>query len=217
MPDGRLLQLRAAYPVESAWAPAWVGDQLRQVRTAVRVADPAEATNTAEAIVAESNGDDGRAAKQRMMADSYRGIRDAYREREAALAAIMDDRAAWEAASRQQRQAAVAADAELRRRHPDQPWEPLRSAEPEPAIAARQADQHQVTPAAITAMRPSTEELAAQHRAFIAKLEELADRVAQVDQTEAAGRDRSFPSLRPGRTGAILQPPPPEIPRLRAS
>ena len=32
MPDGTLLHLRDTYPVETAWAPQWVGDELRQVR-----------------------------------------------------------------------------------------------------------------------------------------------------------------------------------------
>ena len=49
----------------------------------------------------------------------------------------MADRTDWEQATRQQRQLAVAADAELRRRHPDQPYPPLRSAEPEPATQAQ--------------------------------------------------------------------------------
>ena len=31
MPDGTLLHLRDTYPVETAWAPPWVGDKLRQV------------------------------------------------------------------------------------------------------------------------------------------------------------------------------------------
>jgi hypothetical protein len=34
MPDGMLLHLRDTYPVETAWAPTWVGEELRQVRTA---------------------------------------------------------------------------------------------------------------------------------------------------------------------------------------
>jgi hypothetical protein len=32
MPDGLLLHLRDTYPIETAWAPQWVGDELRQVR-----------------------------------------------------------------------------------------------------------------------------------------------------------------------------------------
>jgi hypothetical protein len=34
MPDGLLLQLRDTYPVETAWVPQYVGDELRQVRDA---------------------------------------------------------------------------------------------------------------------------------------------------------------------------------------
>ena len=34
MPDGRLLHLRDTYPTETAWAPRYVGDELRQVRAA---------------------------------------------------------------------------------------------------------------------------------------------------------------------------------------
>jgi excisionase family DNA binding protein len=43
MPDGRLLHLRDTYPIETAWAPQCVGDELRQVRAAawhVRLARP---------------------------------------------------------------------------------------------------------------------------------------------------------------------------------
>ena len=44
MPDGMLLHLRDTYPIETAWAPQWVGDELRQVRAAAwdaRLAGPA--------------------------------------------------------------------------------------------------------------------------------------------------------------------------------
>jgi hypothetical protein len=52
----------------------------------------------------------------------------------------MADRADWEAATRAQRQLAVAADAELRRRHPGQRFTPLRSAEPPAATDAQRAE-----------------------------------------------------------------------------
>jgi len=38
MPDGRLLHLRDTYPIETAWAPQYVGAELRQVRAAAREA-----------------------------------------------------------------------------------------------------------------------------------------------------------------------------------
>ena len=52
----------------------------------------------------------------------------------------MADRADWDKATVQQRHLAVAADAELRRRHPGQHYPPLRSAEPEPATDAQRDD-----------------------------------------------------------------------------
>ena len=36
MPDGLLLHLRDTYPIETAWAPPWVGDELRQARAGAR-------------------------------------------------------------------------------------------------------------------------------------------------------------------------------------
>ena len=85
----------------------------------------------------------------------------------------MADRADWDAATRAQRHLAVAADAELRRRHPDQHYPPLRSAEPEPATDSQRAEL------TLTAGEPPGEmgqwikDLAAAHRTFA---ERLADR-----------------------------------------
>jgi hypothetical protein len=153
--DVRLLQLRATYPVETAWAPAHVGDQLRQARVTSRHANLSAVISLAEATAAQLRGDYARAAQQQGLGESYQAMRDSYHQRLAALETAADDRATWEAATRQQRQAAVAADAELRRRHPDQPWEPLRSAEPEQGHAG--------------ALPPNPEELATRHSDFARK------------------------------------------------
>ena len=102
MPDGMLPHLHDTYPVETAWAPQWVGDELRQVRD-----------------------DHRQATREQERARCYRALEEAYRQRETVFAAVMTDRAEWEAATRQQRQLAVAADAELRRRHPGQYWAPV--------------------------------------------------------------------------------------------
>jgi hypothetical protein len=64
----------------------------------------------------------------------------AYEERERVFAGVLADRADWEAATRAQRHLAVAADAELRRRHPEQRFTPLRSAEPHPATDVQPAE-----------------------------------------------------------------------------
>jgi hypothetical protein len=47
------------------------------------------------------------------------------------------DHADWDKATRAQRRLTIAADAELRRRHPGQYFSPLRSAEPAPATQAQ--------------------------------------------------------------------------------
>ncbi len=209
--DGRLLQLRATYPLETAWAPAYVGDQLRQTRIAGRDAHYSSVTKLAEATAAELRGDHMRAAERRALGESYQALRDAYRQRETALSVAADDRAAWEAATRQQRQAAVAADAELRRRYPDQPWEPLRSTEPDPPPEPEEASQEQqVTAAGVLAMKPSLQELAARHRVIACKITERAANPIPLDP-DADDRAPSYP-LAPRRAEAILQPPPLEIP-----
>jgi hypothetical protein len=64
------------------------------------------------------------------LASSYRALRDHYQRREQALAQAMADRQEWEHATAQSRQLAMAADAELRRRHPGRKVDPLRSTEP---------------------------------------------------------------------------------------
>ena len=130
MPDGRLLHLRDTYPIETAWAPRYVGDELRQVRAAAWNAHLAGLRASAEAKAASGRGQHDTAARQQELADSYHALHDAYRQRETVFAAAMADRADWEAATRVQRHLAVAADAELRRRHPEQRFTPLRSAEP---------------------------------------------------------------------------------------
>ena len=120
MSDGTLLHLRDTYPIETAWAPQWVGDELRRVRTGATEARLAAVRATAEAEAAQNLGQHEEATRQQALAASYQAMHDAYTEREAIFAAIMADRADWEQATRHQRQLAVAADAELRRRHPEQ-------------------------------------------------------------------------------------------------
>jgi hypothetical protein len=130
MPDGLLLRLRDTYPIETAWAPPWAGDELRQVRAGARDTHLAALRITAEADAAHRRGEHEEARRHQSLASSYLAMHEVYEERETALAAAMEDRTDWVRATRQQRQLAVAADGELRR-HPGQPWPPLRSAEPE--------------------------------------------------------------------------------------
>jgi hypothetical protein len=211
MPDGRLLHLRDTYPTETAWAPAWVGDELRQVRAGAREAGLAAARAGAEAAAAGRSGREGAAARHRVLAASYQALHDAYRERESVFAGVMADRGAWEAATRAQRHLSVAADAELRRRHPAQRFTPLRSAEPQTATDAQRAEL------ALTAGQDMPEagqwikDLAAGRRAFAGKLAERQSLMVPSEDPDYGDLGQAFPSWdRPGKE-AILQPPKPEI------
>jgi len=123
----------------------------------------------------------------------------------------MADRADWDAATRAQRHLAVAADAELRRRHPEQRFTPLRSAE---QLAATQAQRDELT---LTSGQPIPEpgqwikDLAAGHQAFA---DTLAERQSQTIPSQDPGYGdlgRAFPPWPGPAKDAILQPLKPEI------
>jgi hypothetical protein len=212
MPDGRLLHLRDTYPVETAWAPPYVADELRQVRAAAWDARLSGLRAAAEARAAGQRGDHGHAAAQRKLAAGYQGLEQAYRQRETVFAQTMADRADWDQATRAQRQLAVAADAELRRRHPGQYFAPLRSAEPEPATGAQRAELTLTPDQSPGEIGQWIKDLAAGHRTFGGK---LADRQSQTVPSEDPGYGDlgpAFPAWPSPRREPILQPPMPEIP-----
>jgi AAA domain/TrwC relaxase len=212
MPDGRLLHLRDTYPVETAWAPQHVGDELRQVRAAAWDARLAGLRAAAEARAAGQRGDYGHAAAQRKLAAGYQALEQAYRQRETVFAQTMADRADWDQATRAQRQLAVAADAELRRRHPGQYFAPLRSAEPEPATGTQRAQLTLTPDQSPCETGQWIKDLAAGHRTFGGK---LADRQNQTVPSEDPGYGDlgpAFPAWTRPRREPILQPPMPEIP-----
>ena len=212
MPDGTLLHLRDTYPTETAWAPQYVGDELRQVRAAAAEARLSGLRAAAKATAARQHGDHQTAARQQELAASYQALHEAYRQRETVFATTMADRADWDAATRAQRHLAVAADAELRRRHPGQHYPPLRSAEPQPATGA----QHdQLTPAVGQPpgeMPPWIEEVAAAHRTFAERLADRQSLRIPSHDPDYGDLGPAFPSWPGQGKDAILQPPKPEIP-----
>jgi len=146
------------------------------------------------------------------LAAGYQALEQAYRQRETVFGAVMADRADWDTATRAQRQLAVAADAELRRRHPGQYFSPLRSAEPEPATGA-QRDELIPTPD-----QPPGEidqwitDLAAGHRTFADRLADRQSQMIPSEDPDYGDLSPAFPAwTSPGRE-PILQPPMPEIP-----
>ncbi len=206
MTDGMLLHLRDTYPIETAWAPQWVGDELRQVRAGGQEARLAAIRARAEAEAAQRRGERDEASRQQVLAASYQAMHDAYRERETVFAAVMADRAHWDRDTRYQRHQAVAADAELRRRHPGQHYPPLRSAEPESPTQAQRDELTFTVGEQIPQTGQWITDLAAQHHAFAEKLAERHSQAVPANDPAAA-----FPSLVGTRQDAILQPPKPQI------
>ena len=213
LPDGMLWHLRDTFPIETAWAPRWTGDQLRHVR---RGADDARLTAIrarAEARAALVRGQADLAERHQRLADSYQAMENAYQKRADVFAATMDDRVAWERLTADGRSLAVAADSELRRRHPGQHIEPLRSAEPEP-VSETETSQLTIDPGqAIPPMSQRVKDLAAVSRRFSQQMQQRQSR--QNDPQENLGPGvLGRPLLKsdaPQLTG-ILQPPRPLIP-----
>jgi len=180
--------------------------------SASSVTDPLSASPAAGADAARRRGDHRQATREQERVGSYRALEDAYRQRETVFAAVMADRAEWEAVTRQQRQLAVAADAELRRRHPGQYFAPLRSAEPRLAADAQRAELKLTAGEEIPETGQWIKNLAAGRRTF-------ADRLADRQSVQIPSEDLDYGDLGPAfpaRTGPgrepILQPPRPEIP-----
>ncbi len=211
MTDGTLLHLRDTYPVETTWAPQWAGDELRQVRAGAADARLAAIRATAEAQAAQNLGQAEEAARNQVLAASYQAMHNAYAEREAVFATVMTDRRDWEQATRQQRQLAVAADTELRRRHPDQRYPPLRTAEAEPATQEQRGELTFTPGEKIPHLGQWIKDLAAQHRAFADRLAERHSLMTPAEDPDYEHLGPAFPAwTSPGRD-AILQPPKPQI------
>jgi hypothetical protein len=211
MPDGRLLHLRDTYPIETAWAPRYVGDELRQVRAAAWNARLSAIRASAEAKAASGRGHYGTAAQQQELAGSYQALHEAYRQRETVFAATMADRADWDAATRAQRHLAVAADAELRRRHPEQQYPPLRSTEPQPASEAQRDDLTLTAGQQIPETPQWIKDLAAGHHAFLGTLAERQSLTVPAADPDYGDLGRAFPPWPRPAKDAIVQPPKPEI------
>jgi hypothetical protein len=211
MPDGILLHLRDTYPTETAWAPQYVGDELRQVRAAAWNANLAALRASAEAKTAANRDQHDRATQQRDLAASYQALHQAYQHRETVFTAIMADRADWDTATRGQRQLAVAADAELRRRHPGQHYPPLRSAEPPPASAAQRAELTLNLDQPPGEIGQWIKDLAAVHRTFAGTLAERQSLTVPSEDPDYGDLGQAFPPWPRPAKDAILQPPKPEI------
>lgn len=136
VPDEVLEVRRGLYEQETAWAPEHVGEQLRLARMAAIDARGREARSEHEeraAATAEARSVHARnkAIWAAAKAKAYEAM-SAYEKADLA-------RREWARVTEATRRAALAADLELRRRHPERMREQLRSAEPESTLAQAQA------------------------------------------------------------------------------
>jgi hypothetical protein len=105
----------------------------------------------------------------------------------------------------------VAADAELRRRHPARQYPPLRSAEP-PAATQAQRDELTLTAGEkIPQTAQWIKDLAAQRRTFADKLADRQSLMIPAEDPDYGDLGQAFPRWPARARAAILQPPKPEI------
>ena len=134
-----------------------------------------------------------------------------WKRRETVFAAVMADRTEWDAATRQQRQLAVAADAEVRRRHPGQYFAPLRSAEPWPATGAQRAELPLTAGEQSIEMGQWIKDLAVGRRTFADRLADRQSVKIPSEDPDYADLGQAFPAWSGPPRAAILQPPKPEM------
>ena len=210
LPDGSLHLMRDSYRTETQWAPRYVTTALRQVRMGAENAELQAIRRDALAAAARERGQQAAATANQELAASYRAMADAYRSREMIFAATAEDRAEWEATTEQPRRLAIAADNELRRRHPEQRLEPLRSAEPEPVSEKEQAELALAPDKEIASLSAWITDLAAQRQAFADKLAERKSVMIPAEDPDYEDLGQAFPGFG-AEKDAILQPPKPMI------
>jgi hypothetical protein len=211
MRDGRLWLIRDTYAAETAWAPGHVGKELRLARLGAAGAELDATRAGAEADAARKAGDHYRAERHDVLAASYQAMSDHYRQQENIFAATMNDRLEWEHITEHSRHLAITADAELRRRHPDERIEPLHSAEPAPVSDTDHADLALTPDKKITEMAAWVRDLASECQTFREKLEELQGLRVPSEDPDRDDLGPAFPDWNPPGHDAILQRPKPQI------
>jgi len=211
MRDGRLWLIRDIYAAETAWAPRHVGRELRLARLGAANADLGAIRAAAEADAARKASDHARAGRHEELAASYRAMGNRYRQQETLFAQTMIDRTEWEHATEHSRRLAIAADAELRRRHPDLRIKPLHSAEAAP-VSDIDREELTLTPEKrIGEMAAWISDLAAQRPAFREKFEERQGMMVPNEDPDWGDLGEAFPSWNPPGRDATLQPPKAQI------
>ena len=105
----------------------------------------------------------------------------------------------------------------MRRRHPGQRFTPLRSAEPQPATDVQRAELSLTAGQDIPEAGQWIKDLAAGRRTFAERLAHRQSLMIPSDDPDYGNLGQAFPSWTGFSTGAIFQPPKPEIrPSARA-
>ncbi len=206
LPDGQLWLARDAYAGQTAWAPPYAGKELRLSRLGAFDAALAAIRADADTTAARKAGEYDRAERHEHLAASYRALRDHYRHREQDLTQEIAARQEWEHATERSRRLAIAADAELRRRHPGRKIEPLRSAEPAPASDTGCDPLHPAADGKLTEIAALIRDPAVQREEFRAEMDERPRLIVPGEDHGKAFRAMTTPGQ-----DAILQPPKPEI------
>jgi len=210
LPDGSLLHMRGTYAAETAWAPRHVGRELQRIRISADDANLAAIRAQAEERIARERGQDERAGRHGVLARSCAAMEGFYRAQESELEQTMEARREWEQATEQTRHLAVAADSELRRRHPRQRFEPLRS--DEPVVAEEEREQLDLAPGAESYETPEwITRLAGERRAVRERLDERKAVRVPSEDPDYEDEGEAWPSWAERNRDAILQPPKPQM------
>ena len=203
--DGRLALMASSWNAEVAWAPRDVSQVLAHVRTTLEDSRMAAARSQAEAAAARASSDAALAGRHDALAASHRLKETLATAQEGILRQAAADRDEWERATAHQRQLAVAAHQELRKRHPDARLEPLRWAGRQEVTAEEQAELE-------TLERPGwLADLQAGHQQHADRMADRESLMVPDEDPDLEDESYAFPRwLGPDRA-AILVPPQPEV------
>jgi conjugative relaxase-like TrwC/TraI family protein len=225
--DGQLHLHRAIYQQQTSWAPPYVAEDLRLARLQARTAHENRIHEEQER---RATSDPDAASRHKRLAAAWRDMHAKATGIVDALASAHWTRQQWEVHTEPARQLALAANRELRRRHPRQVLEPVQSAEPTsngPAPPSPPDDRverntnrsepagQQVMPGAgnlaWSVIQERIVRISQDARAAQAKLDHLGGMPIPIEDTEALdlGSARKLTSRR--ERDAIVQPARPDI------
>jgi len=216
------LRLRCAlYQRETSWAPPFAGEELRLARLQARAGweNAIRAEHEARAAT-----DPAIRLRHERLARMWHAMETKATAIADTLAAAQETRRQWEALTEPTRGVAIAADHELRRRHPEMNIEPFEAAEPAPADAAAVAVRparpagpaerdllgQQMLGLTPVAVREDVPDLVWRIRENAQRAQEEIDRLRGMARF-AEDDDALYMGPAWGSLAAILQPPKPDL------